>query len=62
LPLDSRRKFSNEEIIEPHLIYNRWLKRDGQNTLKPMTLVDTSKLTVDESVDEVERWVKRRLT
>jgi broad-specificity NMP kinase len=56
------RKFPNAESIEPQLIYNRWLKRDGQNTLPPMTLIDTSKLTIDESVDEVERWVKSRLS
>ncbi len=56
------RKFSDEETIKPHLIYNRWLKSEGQNTTPPIKLLDTSQLTIDESVEEVEKWVKSLLT
>ena len=56
------RKFTDEEGIKPHLIYNRWLKNEGQNITPPIKLLDTSKLTIDESVNEVEQWIKSCLT
>jgi Shikimate kinase len=46
-----------DEYIDEHLRFNRWLMNNGQDTQPPMTLVNTSEITVDESVAAVERWI-----
>lgn len=47
----------DEEIYE-QVAFNRWLRNNARNTEPPMTLLDTSEITVDEIVEKVERWVR----
>ncbi len=56
------RKSTNEETIKAHITYNRWLKNNSLNTTPPIILLDTSELTIDESVSKVEKWIRGRLT
>lgn len=49
---------ANDECIKEQVVFNRWLINHAQNTEPRMTLLDTSELTVDETVSEVERWVR----
>jgi len=54
----SWRGSSNEEYIRTHIAFNRWLEENAQNTKPPMSLVDTSEITIDESVGRVEEWLR----
>ena len=54
----SWRNSSDEEYIKTHVAFNRWLKENARNTKPPMSLVDTSEITVDESVTRVEHWMR----
>jgi adenylate kinase family enzyme len=46
------------EYIKEQVVFNRWLQDNAQRTEPPMTLLDTSEITIDETVDKVERWVQ----
>jgi 2-phosphoglycerate kinase len=52
------RNSSEEEYIKTHLAFNRWLKENASITQPPMSLRDTSEITVDESVERVEEWLR----
>jgi adenylate kinase family enzyme len=54
----TRRDTADEECIKEQIVFNRWLLKNAQNTKPPMTLLDTSEMTVDETVTRVERWVR----
>ncbi len=47
-----------DECIEEQVVFNRWLINNAQNTEPPMTLLDTSEITVDETVEKVEGWIR----
>jgi hypothetical protein len=49
---------SEDEYIRTHVAFNRWLKENARSTQPPMSLLDTSELAVDESVERVEKWVR----
>lgn len=55
-----RGSFKNEYIKE-HVAFNRWLVNNAQWTNPSITLLDTSGITVDESVEGVERWIRSHL-
>jgi hypothetical protein len=50
------RRTSDDEYIARHKEFNRWLKENGQSTEPPITLLDTTGITVDESVELLLRW------
>ena len=52
---------SGDEYIWEHLKFNRWLRENAQSTEPPMTLLNTSGITVDESREAVERWLRSHL-
>ena len=52
------RRCSDEEYIRNHVAFNRWLKENARTTQPSMTLLDTSEITVDESVERVEDWIR----
>ncbi len=54
------RGFTDEHIKE-HISYNRWFINNAQKTKPPITLLDTSRITVHESVEEVARWIRSHL-
>jgi len=47
-----------EELINDQIRFNHWLVDNAQNTEPPMTLLDTSEITLDEIVEKVERWIR----
>jgi len=47
-----------DEYIKEQVVFNRWLLDNAQNTEPPMTLLDTSEITVDKTVEKVERWIR----
>ena len=50
---------SKNEYINEHVAFNRWLKKNALNTQPPMALLDTSDISVDESVEGVKEWISR---
>lgn len=55
------RGFFKDEYLKEHIAFNRWLMNNAQNTKPPMTLLDTSRITVNESVEEVALWIRSYL-
>lgn len=51
---------SRQEYIDEHIAFNLWLKHNAGNTQPPMTLLNTTELTVNESVEAVEDWLRTR--
>jgi hypothetical protein len=47
-----------DEYIKEQAAFNRWLLNNAQNTEPPMTLLDNSEITVDQTVEKVERWIR----
>ena len=56
------RNSSDEEYIKTHVAFNRWFKENAKSTEPPMTLLDTSATTVDESVKRIEAWIRHSLS
>lgn len=52
---------SAEEYIKEHVSFNRWLKANAPTTKPAMLLLDTSEITVDQSVEAVEHWIQNCL-
>ena len=55
-----RGSFKDEYITE-QIAFNRWLINNAQNTQPPLSLLNTSKITVNESVAGVEQWIHSHL-
>ena len=53
---------SAEEYIKEHVSFNRWLKSNASTTKPAMLLLDTSEITVDQSVAAVEQWIQNCLS
>ena len=47
-----------DEFIKEQIVFNRWLQNNAQNTEPTMTLLDISKITVDEAADGVAQWIR----
>ena len=50
------RRTSDDEYIARHVAFNRWLKENALSTEPPMTLLDTTEITVDETVERLLLW------
>ena len=49
---------SADEYIKTHVAFNRWLKDNAVSTQPPMTLLDTSKITVGDTAERAEHWIR----
>lgn len=47
-----------EGFISEQIKFNHWLLNNARKTEPPMTLLDTSEITLDEIVEKVERWIR----
>ena len=52
---------SRDKFIKEQVKFNRWLLDNASITKPPMTLLDTSELTIDETTEEVARWIQSRM-
>lgn len=55
------RRSSGPEFVERMLQFNRWLKENAAQTVPPMTLLDTTDLAVEDTVERAARWVRGHL-
>ena len=53
------RQSSHDEFIERMSRFNQWLKDNADKTNPAMTLLDTSRLTIEESVEHITGWIRR---
>lgn len=47
------------EYIDRHVEFNRWLTVNAPTTRPPMSVIDTSRITVTECAERVEQWAGR---
>jgi shikimate kinase len=55
------RESSDPRTIQTMLVFNNWLKNNADETVPPITLLDTTRQPVGETVWEVLKWVRERL-
>jgi adenylate kinase len=55
------RNTSSDNFIEEMLRFNRWLRENAAGTTPPITLVNTSELSLEQSVHQVAAWVRGHL-
>lgn len=53
------RRCSDDDYVNRHVEFNRWLKANAQNTQPAMTLLDVTELTVAETADRVLDWATK---
>jgi hypothetical protein len=58
----SWRKSSDSEFVERMVAFNRWLRENASTTQPRVELLDTSALTIEETVDQTASWIRRELT
>ncbi len=49
---------AGEERIAEHLKFNQWLKAHAATTAPPVTLLDTTHLSVEDSASRVAAWIR----
>lgn len=49
-----------DEYLQEHITFNDWLKNNAANTMPRMTLLDTSKITANETAEEITKWIISR--
>ena len=56
------RQSSTREFIATMLQFNRWFKTNAGNTQPPMTLLDTTHLSINQCVERVANWIHSQLS
>lgn len=51
-----------DDFVERMLEYNGWLSQHARSTHPPMTLLDTSTISVHESVERTAAWIRAHLS
>ncbi len=57
----SWRESATPEFIEKMVEFNQWFKDNADKTTSPLTLLDTTRLTIKESALAVRRWIRTNL-
>ncbi len=57
----SWRNSGSEEVLKNMINFNRWLIENAAKTRPAMSLLDTSNLTVDDTVAASKAWIERSL-
>lgn len=56
------RNSGKSDTIKRMLDYNKWLIDNSSNTEPPMTILDTTRITVEQSVKTIDEWIRTRLS
>lgn len=51
------RNSSHDAFIKEHIRFNRWFRENAESAFPPIELVDTTELTVAETVSRVMAWI-----
>lgn len=52
-----KRNLCDEQYINSSISFNKWLRENANLTTPPMTLLDTSNLSIEEAVNEASAWI-----
>ena len=55
------RGITDENWISSSQVYNQWCWDEGAKTTPPMTLVDNSNITLEETAMQIEKWIMERI-
>lgn len=55
------RKSAEPETLEKMIEFNRWFGENAHCTKPPITLLDTTDLSIEQSVEQVAGWIRSRL-
>lgn len=55
------RKVTDEGWIKSSLHFNEWLKKNADKTKPNITLVDNSKITPEETSQQIDAWIRKNL-
>lgn len=58
----SWRKSGTDEVIQRMVNFNQWLTDNATKTHPPITLLDTTSMSLNESCDATERWISEHLS
>jgi predicted ABC-type ATPase len=53
------RQSAGADVLATMREYNRWLRDHASTTTPPMTVLDTSHLTIDECVSQAKAWISQ---
>lgn len=56
-----KRNWVNNQYIENSISFNRWIKDNARNTKPNMTVLDNTNLTVEETFEQVSKWIDNKL-
>jgi hypothetical protein len=56
------RKSSSEDFLNAHIQFNQWFKEEGSKGSPPITLLDTTDIPVEITVEQVKGWIQQTLT
>ncbi len=52
---------SNPAYIEEHIQFNHWFKENGEETIPAIDLLDTTRISVDETAEQVALWIRGKV-
>ncbi len=55
------RGFDDPVIIERNIEFNRWFKENTGQTNPPLELLDTSRISVEETAQQVAGWIRGKV-
>ena len=47
----------DDAFVESNIEFNEWLKNHGISNDPPITLIDTSDISVEDAAEQLERWI-----
>ncbi len=56
------RNAGTPQFVQAMLDFNRWLQKNASSAEPPMTLLDTTDVSIDHSVAQTARWVRDHLS
>lgn len=51
------RKSGSEDFISTHVQYTQWFRGEGSQGSPPISLIDTTNLSIDQTAAEVKAWI-----
>ena len=57
----ARRQVTDPAAVQSTRDFNRWLRANGGTTNPPMSLLDTTSLTPEETAERIHQWILKEL-
>ncbi|MBN1402714.1 MAG: hypothetical protein JXA74_17870, partial [Anaerolineae bacterium] len=53
---------SHEAFVKEHVRFNGWFRANARSYEPPITLLDTTELSIEQSVSSLQAWIQTCLT